>query len=132
MAVVSSARPDDASGDAFRDTLVYIREIRPRQDRPARRAAETQIVWEHEIMPPDCPAVREATAVIGDYFLYAVEMRDSFLQRQDIRMPKINWALGQPGDDGEALAGTAAPTFEEAMARAEAAMRVFLGQALDS
>ena len=124
-------RPDDASGEAFRVVLAHIREIRPRSAARIRRGRLT-VAWEHKAGSLHCPAVREATAVVGDYFLYAVEMRDAFLgQNADARMPKINWALMQPGDDGEALAGAPAPTFEEAMVRAEAAIRVFFGQALD-
>ncbi len=61
-------RPTDASGDGFRQALVHIRTIRPSDGVPLRRD-EAQIIWDEEAMPPNCPAVREATAVLGDYFV---------------------------------------------------------------
>ena len=128
---MTPARPDDASGEAFREVLAYIREIRPRRAARTLRG-DLAIAWKHEAGPPRCPAVREATAEVGDYLLYAVEMRDSFLERGvDMRMPKINWALMQLGDDEDPFAGAPAPTFEDAMVRADVAIRVFLGQAMD-
>lgn len=133
MAVVRPAPPDDASGEAFREVIALIRQNRPPRRGLACRAV-VDVGWKHETMPPDDPAVRAARAQIDDdHFLSVVEMRDSFSAEQlDIRMPKINWVLQSSGDEGEALSGTAAPTFEEAIARAEAAARVFLGQTLDS
>ena len=128
---MTTVRPNDASGDGFRRALVDLRKTRPSGIEQMRRELP-DLTWDHEMMPPHCPAVQEATAVIGDYFLFAVEMRDGFMAHEpNLQMPKISWALMPPNHDGQALTGAAAPTFEEAMARAEVAIRVFVGQAMD-
>ena len=128
-AVVMPARTDDASGEGFRRALDGLRQNRRRPTQLI--PGEVSVEWELEVMPWACPAIREATASVDDYLLYVVEMREGFLVGENAHMPKISWALLDSEDDFEPLTGSAAPTFEEAMLRAEMAVRVQLGVALD-
>ncbi len=131
VAVRPPARPNDASGESFRlqmGALPQSQPIRRRRISPEDLSVE----WDHKVMGEGCAAVREAWACVCNYALYVVEMRDEFLAGQPTDLPKISWCLQVPGDEElEPFVGGPAPTYEDAMARAEIAVRVQLGIAMD-
>ena len=130
MAIVTAPWPDDASGEIFRMTLEHLRSRRPKGKRRAAREAAFA-TWEIALLPDNAPASREAFAHFPRYYLSVVEMKNWALMVSEAGMPKVSWSLCSPNRDGDPLGGGAAPTFEEAMARAEIALRVQLGVALD-
>ena len=58
-------------------------------------------------------------------------MRDLFLTGVPLEMPKISWSMQRGSSEDNVIAGSAAPTFEEGETRAELALRVHLGIAMD-
>ena len=122
--------PDDASGEVFRRTLEHLRSRRPK-GRPRRSGRDAFAEWEVTLLSPTAPASREAQAHVAGYDLFVVEMKNWALLGPNAGMPKVSWSLINPNQNPDLLGGGAAPTFEEAMARAEIALRVQLGVGLD-
>ena len=129
---MSEERPDDSVGTNFRCVLAHLRRNRaPDRDGESRHAGP--IVWIPGEVRPDEPPVQTATADVDDYQLMVVEMKDAFMASVPLDVPKITWVIyGTCEDDDDAVVGSAAPSFEEAKARAELALRVHRGDFLDS
>ena len=130
MAVVSALRPNDASGHHFREMLAELQRRLPREPK-ARTAVAPRIEWVVEEKPAYDDAIRVAAAATGIYGLFVIEMRDSFLADVPLDMPKISWFMQQGSEEDNVIAGSATPTFKEGQLRAEIALRVHLGIALD-
>lgn len=132
VAVVNPPRPDDASGTAFRIELEGLRQTRPPRSQPIP-LSDLSVEWEIEMLPISSPALREAWGFVCEYELYVVEMRDEDIVHAPPQMPKISWSIREPVSEDwmETLTGGPAPTFKEAILRAEIAARVRLGVVLD-
>jgi len=130
---MTEGRPDDSVGTNFRCVLAHLRRNRaPDRDGESRQAGAA-VVWIPGEVLPDEPPVQTATADVDDYQLMVVEMKDAFLANVPLDVPKITWVIyGTCEDDDDAVVGSAAPSFEEAKARAELALRVHRGDFLDS
>ncbi len=130
MAILTLLRPDDASGHYFRAMLAELRRHLSRKPN-SRPALAPLVEWVVEEQPAHDAAVRVAEAVTGIYGLFVIEMRDSFLADVPLDMPKISWSMQQGDSEDNVIAGSATPTFEEGQLRAELALRVHLGIAMD-
>jgi len=130
---MSEGRPDDSGGTNFLCVLAHLRRTRAHDPGGESRHAGTAIVWIPGEVRPDEPPVQTATADVDDYQLMVVEMKDAFMANVPLDVPKITWIIyGTCEDDDDAVVGSAAPSFEEAKARAELALRVHRGDFLDS
>ena len=74
----------------------------------------------------------EATASFDEFVLVAVEMREAFLTGKPGFLPRVSWCLSHCPGSGDIQVGGPAPTLEDAKARAEVALRVWIGAAMDS
>ena len=130
---MTEGRPDDRVGTNFRCVLAHLRRNRAPDRGGESRHAGAAVVWIPGEVLPDDPPVQTATADVDDYQLLVVEMKDAFLANVPLDVPKITWVIyGTCEDDDDAVVGSAAPSFEEAKARAELALRVHRGDVLDS
>ena len=75
---------------------------------------------------------RSATADCGEVQLLVVEMGDAHLSRAPGFMPRVSWCMWAMNDEDESMIGGPAPSFEDAMLRAELALRAHLGVKMDS
>ena len=72
------------------------------------------------------------TADCGEVQLLVVEMGDAHLSRAPGFMPRVSWCMWGMNDEDEPVTGGPAPSFEDAMLRAELALRAHLGVKMDS
>ena len=66
----------------------------------------------------------------GEVQLLVVEMGDAHLARTSVFMPRVSWCMW--GEDDNPMIGGPAPSFEDAILRAELALRAHLGAKMDS
>ncbi|RYY13568.1 MAG: hypothetical protein EON55_10125 [Alphaproteobacteria bacterium] len=125
VAIMTSRFPTDASGEILEVVLAALRETRPKRKAGIKKPITVE--WLTERMPLNSPAEIQAFAYVGEYRLFAVEMRYFAMLQHGENMPRISWAFGEDDDDIDPLAGGPAPSFAVAMLRAEQAMRVFFG-----
>ncbi len=90
------------------------------------------IEWDMRAGASDGDPEWEATASFDAFNLIVVKMRETFMAGKPGFLPKISWCLSHcPGSDDIQVGGPA-PTLEDAKARAELALRVWIGAAMDS
>jgi hypothetical protein len=75
---------------------------------------------------------RSATADCGEVQLVAVEMGNAHLSRAPRFMPRVSWCIWGMHDEDEPMIGGPAPSFEDAMLRAELALHAHFGVKMDS
>ena len=131
MAVVSGGRSDDRCGIEFLKHLASLRE------RWALRGAVNHgslplCLWIAGTHSATNGPVRSATADCGDVHLCVVEMGKPSLARAPAFMPRVSWCMWGENDEDEPMVGGPASSFEDAMLRAEMALRAHLGARLDS
>lgn len=131
MAVLSDGRPDDRCGTAFLKHLASLR-VRRALKGSAACGSLPLCLWiagRHTSMEgPE----RSATADCGEVQLLVVEMGDAHLARTPVFMPRVSWCMWGEDEDEEPVIGGPAPSFEDAMLRAELALRAHLGARMDS
>lgn len=131
MAVLNGERPDDRCGTEF---LKHLANLRVRQALWGTFACGS---------PPLCLRIAgrhtstegpkgSATADCGEVQLLVVEMGDAHLARTPMFMPRVSWCMWGEDEDDEPMIGGPAPSFEDAMLRAELALRAHLGARMDS
>lgn len=131
MAVVIARRPDDCSGIAFLQILRFLRERHAAEPNAAHGSAPT-LRWVTDEPGAEGEPERSATAQFGGFRLLVVEMGDAFLAGKPLFLPRVSWCLGWGPEQDNVGVGGPAPTFEEAKARAELALRVKVRAAMDS
>jgi hypothetical protein len=124
-------RPDGGSAEEFRKHLALIRNPRP-------DGAIGQTVVLPALHWTDLPrsqlrgAVRSASTEWAGVGLLVVEMGEGVLARTPSNVPKISWSLCDERDGKQEYSGGPAPSFEDAISRAELALRAYLGLELNS
>lgn len=124
-------RPDGSSAEEFRKHLALIRNPRP-------DGASGQTAFPPALHWTDLPksqlrgAVRSASTEWADVGLLVVEMGEGVLARTPAYVPKISWSLCDQRDGRQECSGGPAPSFEDAILRAELALKAYLGLELNS
>ena len=131
MAVVSAGRPDDRCGTEFLKHLASLRERRALRG-AADHGSPPLCLWIAGTHSTSEGPARSATADCGDVHLCVVEMGEPSLTRAPAFMPRVSWCMWGESDEDEPMVGGPAPSFEDAMLRAEMALRAHLGARLDS
>ncbi len=131
MAFVSDQRPDDRCGTGF---LKHLSSLRVRQ---AVRGAVAfgslpLCLWIAGRHTSEEGPERSAAADCGEVHLLVVEMGNAHLSRAPGFMPRVSWCMWGMDDEDEPVTGGPAPSFEDAMLRAELALRAHLGVKMDS
>ena len=130
MAVVSK-RPDDNCGTEF---LKHLASLQLRQALRGSAACRSLPLC---LWVPGCHTrtdgpTRSASADCGEVHLLAVEMGDRHLARAPAFMPRVSWCMWREDDGDEPAVGGPAPSFGDAMLRAEMALRAHFGAKMDS
>ena len=131
MAVVTALRPDDRSGQAFLQILCFLRERHAAEPNTVHGSAPT-LHWVTDEPDAEGEPERSATAQFGGFRLLVVDVGDTFLVGKPLFLPRVSWCLGWGPEQDDVMVGGPAPTFEEAKARAELALRVKVRAAMDS
>ena len=131
MAVVIAQRPDDHSGRTFLQVLRFLRERLASEPEVEHGPAPT-LRWVTSASDATSTPERIATAQFRGFRLLVVEMGETFLAGQPRFLPQISWCLGWGRKTDDVQVGGPAPTFEDAKARAELALRVQVRAAMDS
>lgn len=131
MAVVTAQRPDDRSGRSFLQVLHFLRE-RLATEPCAVRGPAPVLRWAMETSNADGEPKRSATAQFNGFRLLVVEMGEAFLAGKPLFLPQVSWCLGWGPEPDDVRVGGPAPTFEDAKARAELALRVQVRAGMDS
>lgn len=128
---MSRDRPDDRCGSEFLKHLASLRKRQALRGASACGSLPLCLWVTGSHTGADGPA-RSATADCGEVCLYVVEMGDAHLARTPVFMPRVSWCMWGKDDEQEPMVGGPAPSFEDAMLRAELALRVQLGVRMDS
>ena len=131
MAVVTGQRPDDRSGRTFLQVLRFLRARLATEPNAMHQPAPT-LRWVTEVSGDGGEPERSATARFRGFRLLVVEMGEAFLAGKPRFLPRVSWCLGWGPERDDVLVGGPAPNFEDAKARAELALRVQVGAAMDS
>lgn len=131
MAVVTAQRPDDRSGRGFLRVLRFLRE-RLATEPGAVRGPAPSLRWVTDVSGAEGEPERSATAQYRGFRLFVVEMSEAFLAGKPRFLPRVSWCLGWGPEPDDVRVGGPAPTFEDAKARAELALRVRVRATMDS
>ena len=128
---MSGGRPDDRCGIEFLKHLASLR-VQQALRKPAACGSLPLCLWiSGSHTSTDGPA-RSATADCGNVHLFVVEMGESHLAQAPALMPRVSWCMWGEDDESESMVGGPAPSFEDAMLRAELALRAHMGARMDS
>ena len=130
MAIVSG-RPDDRCGTEFLKHLASLR-LRQALRGSAACGSPPLCLWIFGRHTSTDGPTRSASADCGEVHLLAVEMGDCHLARAPAFMPRVSWCMWGDDDGDEPTVGGPAPSFGDAMLRAEMALRAHLGAKMDS
>ena len=131
MAVVTAQRPDDHCGRTFLQVLRFLRERLTLEPGAVREPAPT-LRWVTDVSDAGGKPERIATARFRGFRLFVVEMGETSLAGQPRFLPRVSWCVSWGRKTDDVHVGGPAPTFEDAKARAELALRVQVGATMDS
>ena len=131
MAVVTAQRPDDHSSRTFLQVLHFLRERLASEPEVEHGPAPT-LRWVTDVSDAAGTPERIATAQFRGFRLLVVKMGETFLAGQPRFLPRVSWCLGWGRKTDDVQVGGPAPSFEDAKARAELALRVQVGATMDS
>jgi len=131
VAVLSDGRPDDRCGTEFLNYLASLRVRQALRGSPACGSLPLCLWIARRHTSMEGPE-RSATADCGEVQLLVVEMGDAHLACTPVFMPRVSWCMWGEDEDDDPMIGGPAPSFEDAMLRAELALRAHLGARMDS